>query len=161
MITRRTGLAALAALAAAPARAADPWPTRPIRLVVPFAPGGFTDIAARIVAAQLTPRLGQSMVVENRAGAAGIIGTEAVARSEADGYTLVMGGVSTHAMNVALYRRLPYDPLRDFAAVSGVAMYTVAGVFIRSHTSRNHSHRLARSSWAGVGCDCHSPHPDR
>jgi tripartite-type tricarboxylate transporter receptor subunit TctC len=121
MITRRAGIAALAALAAAPARAADPWPTRPLRLIVPFAPGGFTDIAARIVAALLTPRLGLAVVVENRAGAAGIIGTEAAARSEADGYTLVMGGVSTHAMNVTLYRRLPYDPLRDFAAVSGVA----------------------------------------
>jgi tripartite-type tricarboxylate transporter receptor subunit TctC len=122
MITRRHGLAAAAATAlAGPVRAADPWPTRPIRLIVPFAPGGFTDIAARLVAVQLTPRLGQTVVVENRAGAAGIIGTEAAARSEPDGYTLVMGGVSTHAMNVTLYRRLPYDPQRDFAAVSGVA----------------------------------------
>jgi tripartite-type tricarboxylate transporter receptor subunit TctC len=126
MIRRRSALAA-ALLAAAPygVRAQTTgdanWPTRPIRLIVPFTPGGFTDIAARIVAAQLTPRLGQAVVVENRAGAAGIIGTEAAARSEPDGYTLVMGGVSTHAMNVTLYRRLPYDPQRDFAAVSGVA----------------------------------------
>ncbi|GGG36649.1 hypothetical protein GCM10010964_25660 [Caldovatus sediminis] len=122
MITRRLALgAAAAATLGRPAAAADPWPTRPVRIVVPFAPGGFTDIAARLLAAQLSPRLGQSVVIENRAGAAGIIGTEAVARSEPDGYTLVMGGVSTHAMNVTLYRRLPYDPQRDFAAVSGVA----------------------------------------
>ena len=121
MPTRRTLLASLALLAAPAARAQAPWPGRPIRLIVAFAPGGFTDIVARVLAAQLSAQLGQPVVVDNRAGAAGIIGTEAAMRAEPDGYTLLMGTISTHAMNVGLYRRLTYDPVRDFAAVSRVA----------------------------------------
>jgi tripartite-type tricarboxylate transporter receptor subunit TctC len=103
------------------ARAED-WPQRPIRLLVGFAPGGATDIASRIIAEPLAARLGQPLVIDNRAGAGGIIATEAAARSAPDGYTLLMGTISTHAMNVPLYgARLPYDPVRDFAPVSGVA----------------------------------------
>src|SRR3712207_2340604 len=115
------GATGLAAHAAAPVRAQQAWPTRPLRLIVAFAPGGFTDIAARILAERLSAGLGQQVVVENRAGAGGIIGTEAAARSAPDGYTLLMGTISTHAMNVGLYRSLPYDPVRDFAPVSRVA----------------------------------------
>ncbi|MDB5380313.1 MAG: Tripartite-type tricarboxylate transporter, receptor component TctC [Rubritepida sp.] len=100
---------------------AQPWPTRPVRLIVAFAPGGFTDIAARLLSERLTAALGQPVTVDNRAGAGGIIGTEAAARSAADGYTVLMGTISTHAMNVGLYRTLPYDPVADFAPVSGVA----------------------------------------
>nr|WP_314073539.1 tripartite tricarboxylate transporter substrate binding protein [uncultured Roseococcus sp.] len=100
---------------------AQAWPTRPVRLVVAFAPGGFTDIAARLVAERLAASLGQPVSVDNRAGAGGIIGTEAAARSPADGYTVLMGTISTQAMNVGLYRTLPYDPVADFAPVSGVA----------------------------------------
>src|SRR4051794_33773944 len=79
------------------------WPQRPIRLIAGFAPGGATDIACRIIAEPLGARLGQPIVVENRAGAGGIIGTEAAARATPDGYTLLMGTISTHAMNVPLY----------------------------------------------------------
>jgi tripartite-type tricarboxylate transporter receptor subunit TctC len=97
------------------------WPARPVRLIVAFAPGGFTDIAARVLAERLSAELGQQVVVDNRAGAGGIIGTEAAARSTPDGYTLLMGTISTQAMNVGLYRNLPYDPVGDFAPVSRVA----------------------------------------
>ena len=117
---RRSFLAGACALPMA-ARAED-WPQRPIRLLVGFAPGGATDIASRIIAEPLAARLGQPLVIDNRAGAGGIIATEAAARSAPDGYTLLMGTISTHAMNVPLYgARLPYDPVRDFAPVSGVA----------------------------------------
>ncbi|MCW8087334.1 Bug family tripartite tricarboxylate transporter substrate binding protein [Sabulicella glaciei] len=124
MSTRRHLLAAgAAALAASAPRgaSAQSWPARPIRLIVAFAPGGFTDIAARLLAERLGAALGQPVTVDNRAGAAGIIGTEAAARSAADGHTLLMGTISTQAMNVGLYRTLPYDPVADFAPVSGVA----------------------------------------
>lgn len=114
------GIAALAGARAAPAQAQ--WnPDRPLRLVVPFAPGGSTDVTARLVAEAIAPRLGQPVVVENRPGAGGNIGSEAVARSAPDGHTLVMGTSSTHATNAALYRSLPYQPLRDFAPVGQVA----------------------------------------
>jgi tripartite-type tricarboxylate transporter receptor subunit TctC len=123
---RRTLIAAaglaVATTAPLPGRAQQPpWPTRPLRLIVAFAPGGFTDIAARVLAERLSAELGQQVVVDNRAGAGGIIGTEAAAHSAPDGYTLLMGTISTQAMNVGLYRSLPYDPVRDFAPVSRVA----------------------------------------
>ena len=124
MVTRRELLTAAAAapLPALPRPAsAQSWPARPIRMIVAFAPGGFTDIAARLLAERLSTAFGQPVTVENRAGAAGIIGTEAAARSAADGYTVLMGTISTHAMNVGLYRTLTYDPVADFAPVSGVA----------------------------------------
>lgn len=120
---RRSLLAGIASLGAANAAFAQgSWtPDRPIRLIVPFAPGGSTDVTARLVAEAIAPRLGQPVVIENRPGAGGNIGSEAVARSAPDGHTLVMGTSSTHATNVALYRNLPYQPLRDFAPVSQVA----------------------------------------
>jgi tripartite-type tricarboxylate transporter receptor subunit TctC len=95
------------------------WPDRPVRIIVPFAPAGATDLMGRLLADRYGALTGQSFVVENRAGAAGLIGIEAAMRSPADGYTLLIGTISTHAMNVPLYRnRLPYDPLRDFIPVS-------------------------------------------
>jgi tripartite-type tricarboxylate transporter receptor subunit TctC len=123
MSTRRHILSAAAALPAILPRGvrAQSWPARPIRMIVAFAPGGFTDIAARVLAERLAAALGQPVAVDNRAGAAGIIGTEAAARSAPDGYTVLMGTISTHAMNVGLYRTLSYDPVADFAPVSGVA----------------------------------------
>jgi tripartite-type tricarboxylate transporter receptor subunit TctC len=97
------------------------WPTKPVRIVVPFAPGGTTDILARAVAPELSKAFGQQFIVENRAGAGGNVGAEVVARSPADGYTLLMGTVGTHGINKALYAKLPYDPQKDFAPVTLVA----------------------------------------
>jgi tripartite-type tricarboxylate transporter receptor subunit TctC len=104
------------ALAAAPA-AAQNYPVRPVRVVVPNAPGSSPDIIARLIAQPLSERLGQQVVVENRAGAGTIIGGEVVARSAPDGYTLLMG-VVTLATNPALYKKLPYDALRDFTPIT-------------------------------------------
>jgi tripartite-type tricarboxylate transporter receptor subunit TctC len=96
------------------------WPERPIRFIVPFPPGSSSDTVARILAAKLSERLGQQLVVDNRAGASGNIGTEAVARAEGDGYTIGLGNNSTHAVAPSLSARLPYDPVKDFAPVSMV-----------------------------------------
>jgi len=113
---RRSFLAALAA-AVLPAAAAD-WPARPIHLVVPYAPGGPVDVSARVLAVPLQTALGQPVVVDNKPGAGGNIGADAVAKSAADGHTLVMGAIATHAINPSLYRNFPYDPVRDFRHVA-------------------------------------------
>ena len=125
MAATRRGLLTLGGGALALARGgpawAEDWPRRPIRLIVAFVPGGATDVQGRILAERLSAELGQSVVVENRPGASGIIGTEAVARAAPDGYTLLLGSVTTHAVNVPLYgARLSYDPVKDFAPVSRV-----------------------------------------
>ncbi|MFN0300224.1 MAG: Bug family tripartite tricarboxylate transporter substrate binding protein [Burkholderiales bacterium] len=101
---------------------AQTYPTKPVRLMVPFPPGGSTDIVARIVAQQVSERLGQQMVIENRGGAGGTIGTALVAKAPADGYTLVMGTTSTHVVAPAVYPKLDYDPIKDFAPVSLLAV---------------------------------------
>ncbi|WP_394706549.1 Bug family tripartite tricarboxylate transporter substrate binding protein [uncultured Hydrogenophaga sp.] len=125
--SRRQVLGAFGALglsAALPmsALAQGAWPTaKPVRIVVPFAPGGTTDILARVIAPELSKALGQSFVVDNRAGAGGNIGAEIVAKSPGDGYTLLMGTVGTHGINKALYAKLPYDPQKDFVPVTLVA----------------------------------------
>jgi tripartite-type tricarboxylate transporter receptor subunit TctC len=116
----RRALAALPLLLAAPALAQDRYPARPIRLVVPFPPGGTTDVLARAIAVKWQELWGQQAVVENRAGGGGVIGTEAVARGAPDGYLLVLGNNQTHAANGALIERLPYD-VGAFAAVTLVA----------------------------------------
>ncbi|HMN80043.1 MAG TPA: tripartite tricarboxylate transporter substrate binding protein [Burkholderiaceae bacterium] len=102
------------------------WPTKPIRLVVPFPAGGPTDIVARPVAQMLGDRLKTQVVVDNRGGAGGSIGADIVARSASDGYTLLMGTVGTAAINVSLYRKLMYDPVRDFTPIAMVASAPVA-----------------------------------
>jgi tripartite-type tricarboxylate transporter receptor subunit TctC len=99
------------------AATAQPYPTRPIRMIVPFAPGGGNDIAGRILAEALTPALGQTMVVENRAGAGSVLGVDLASKATPDGYTVLMGNIAI-AFNAALYKKLPYDALRDFAPVS-------------------------------------------
>jgi tripartite-type tricarboxylate transporter receptor subunit TctC len=115
-------LGGLGALAAAPlAWAQGAWPNKPVRIIVPFAPGGTTDILARALAPELSRAFGQSFVVDNRAGAGGNIGSEAVAKSPADGYTLLMGTVGTHGINRSLYDKLPFDPVKDFVPISLVA----------------------------------------
>jgi tripartite-type tricarboxylate transporter receptor subunit TctC len=102
------------------ASAADtaPFPSKPLRFVVPFPAGGPLDIAARAIGQELTRAWKQPVIVDNRPGAGGNIGAEFVARAAPDGYTIVMGAVSTHAINVSLYRKLPYDPIADFAPVT-------------------------------------------
>jgi tripartite-type tricarboxylate transporter receptor subunit TctC len=121
MTTRRTLLAAGAGLLAAPAvHAQGAWPTRPVRVIVPWPPGGSTDVLVRLYAEQLSPVLGQPVVVENRAGAGGNIGLDAVAKSAADGYTLGIASVGHLCINPVLYARLPYDPAKDLMPV-GVA----------------------------------------
>ena len=100
---------------------AQAWPAKPIRYIVPFAPGGTTDILARMVAAGLAPALGQPVVVENKPGQAGSVGSAELARAAPDGYTLGGGTISSHAINVTLYPKLPYDPVKDFAPITMLA----------------------------------------
>ena len=112
----------LAGLAAAPALA-QTYPSKPIRLVVPFPPGGPTDILGRTLGAKLAESLGQPVVIDNRGGASGIIGTENVAKSPPDGHTLLLGATSIFSINPGLYSKLPYDSIRDFAPISTVANF--------------------------------------
>ncbi|SDC81477.1 Tripartite-type tricarboxylate transporter, receptor component TctC [Paracidovorax valerianellae] len=125
MGSRRTLLAAAiisAAAAVVPAGAfAQAFPNKPITIIVPFAAGGTTDILARVIGQGLSAELGQSVVVDNRAGAGGNIGGQMAARAPADGYTLFMGTVGTHAINAALYKKMPFDPVKDFAPLTRVA----------------------------------------
>lgn len=123
MRLNRRSLVALAAALVVPATtlAQGAWPNKPVRIVVPFAPGGTTDILARTIAPELSKAFGQSFVVENRGGAGGNIGAEVVAKSPGDGYTLLMGTVGTHGINKSLYSKLPYDPQKDFVPVTLVA----------------------------------------
>ena len=116
----RLFLAVLALLVPAVATA-QAWPAKPIRYIVPFAPGGTTDILGRMVAAGLQSALGQPVVVENRPGQAGSIGAAELARTAPDGYTVGGGTISSHAINVTLYPKLPYDPLNDFAPITMLA----------------------------------------
>ena len=111
--------AAVVASAALPARAQkSSWPSKPIRLIVPFAPGSGTDSAGRVLAHELSQRLGQQVLVENRAGAFGQIAAQLVARSAADGYTLFMTTNTTHGANPHLFARLPYEPVRDLVPIA-------------------------------------------
>ena len=104
-----------------PVAVAQPYPVKPVRIVVGFPPGGFVDLTARVIAGPLGTALGQQMIVENRGGAGGIVGTEIAARSAPDGYTLTVGSAGTHAVNQSLYRKLPYNVLRDFQPVTRLA----------------------------------------
>jgi tripartite-type tricarboxylate transporter receptor subunit TctC len=100
---------------------AQPWPSKPIRYIVPFAPGGTTDILGRMVASGMSASLGQPVVVENKPGQAGSIGAAELARAAPDGYTIGGGTISSHAINATLYPKLPYDPLKDFAPITMLA----------------------------------------
>jgi tripartite-type tricarboxylate transporter receptor subunit TctC len=102
--------------------AQDSYPSKPVRVVVSFAAGGPTDTVARVMGAKMAELLGQAFVVENRAGAGGNIGADVVAKAPPDGYTLLMATVSTHAINPGLYKKMPYDPVRDFAPVGQVGV---------------------------------------
>jgi tripartite-type tricarboxylate transporter receptor subunit TctC len=115
---------ALAALAAV-APAQDNFPNKTIRMIVPFPAGGPTDIIARIVGQKLTDSMGQPVVIDNRGGSGGNIGADIVAKAAPDGYTLVMAIVGTHAINPALYARMPYDPVRDFSPITKTGAATI------------------------------------
>src|SRR5258705_6881372 len=113
-----TAAALLCAPSLAPAQA---WPSKPIRYIAVFAPGGTTDILARLVAPKLSDALGQPVIVENKAGAGGTVGSELLAKAPADGYTIGGGTISSHAINATLYSKLAYDPVRDFAPITMLA----------------------------------------
>ena len=112
---------AIGALAGGPA-GAQAYPTKPIRMVVPFPPGSGPDVVARMIALKAPDIMKQPILVENRAGAGGIIAAEIVAKAPADGYTLLMGTIGTHVLNVVLYKKLPYDPQKDFVPISQLAL---------------------------------------
>ena len=132
-ISRTTRTAMLAsivgALALSGALAEDAYPSKPVHMVIPFAAGGPTDIVGRIMGARMGELLGQQFVVENRTGAGGNIGADAVSKAAGDGYTLLMATVSTHAINPGLYKKMPYDPIKDFIPVGRVGVTpTLLGV---------------------------------
>ncbi|WP_313625811.1 tripartite tricarboxylate transporter substrate binding protein [Achromobacter sp.] len=133
---------AVAFAIASPAQAA--WPERPITLIIPAAPGGTTDISARLIADKLSAKLGQQVIVENRAGAAGIIGAQALARAKPDGYTLLMGNIGPNAINYALYKTLPYKPA-DFAPVTLVISVPNVLVVNEASPARSVSDLLAQA----------------
>ena len=113
---------------------AQPFPSKPVRIVVPWPPGGVSDVLARAVAAQMAEPLGQQVLIENRPGAGGTIGVAAVAKSPADGYTLVMTDVPSHAISASLYTKLPYDPEKDFEAI---AMAAGSPMVLATHPGMN------------------------
>src|SRR5437879_4879785 len=115
----RTALAAMAALLGAQAPAyAQAYPSRTVRIVIPFPPGGTSDILARTLAQKLTDEWSQQVIAENRPGAAGNVASEHVAKSKPDGYTLLINTVGTHAINPAIYPSLPFDPIKDFTLIT-------------------------------------------
>ena len=137
-------LASAVAVAAAMAETGeDGWPERPLRLVVPFPAGSSTDIIARIVAQKLSHRLGQQMVIENRAGASGNIGADAVAKAAPDGYTMGIATASTHAVAASLSPNLPYDPIRDFAPVAMIGSQPYVLVLHPALPARNLAELIA------------------
>jgi tripartite-type tricarboxylate transporter receptor subunit TctC len=131
------GVLATLYLASSLALAQSAWPTKPVTIVVPFAPGGGTDTGARLVAEQLTRRWGQPVVVENRSGAAGQISADFVAKSKPDGHTLLMGNIGTQAINPALYVKMPYDPDKAFSPVAMVAELPLAMMVNASFPVKN------------------------
>jgi tripartite-type tricarboxylate transporter receptor subunit TctC len=142
------GLAIAMAGIVGTAQAQEPaasWPSKPVRIVVPYPPGGSTDSLTRRMAQQLTVNLGQPFVVENRAGASGMIGTEQVSRASPDGYTLVLGNNATHGLNLLLSKRKLYDPVRDFTPLTLAAMMPLALAVNSSVPANNAAELLA---WA-------------
>lgn len=121
-VTRRHLILATAAATLAAPSSAQTFPSRPVRLVVPYPPGGPLDLAARALAEAMREPLGGTVIVENRSGAGGNLGADHVAKSPADGYSLLIGAVATHAINPSLYPRMPYDAERDFAPISLIAV---------------------------------------
>lgn len=116
-LMRRALIAGLALLLSC-ASAMAQYPDKPVRLIVPFPPGGPTDVFARVLSVGLTEQLGQQVLIDNKAGAGGTVGTDLVAKAKPDGYTLLFGTAATHGINISLYDTLPYDPLKDFELIA-------------------------------------------
>jgi len=132
-ITRTLTAPLIAALfVAAPCAQAQQYPVKPIRVVVPFPPGGIADQYGRVLGAKMTQSWGQQVIIDNRTGAGGNIGADIVAKSPADGYTVVIGNIGTHAVNAALFSKLPFDPIRDF---SPIALLLIADGLLVVHPS--------------------------
>jgi tripartite-type tricarboxylate transporter receptor subunit TctC len=155
LIPRRAALGlpllALAAPALSRTAMAQPaaWPSRPVRLVVPYAPGGTTDVMARLIAERLGPKLGQPIVVENRPGAGATIGAALVAQAEPDGYTLLMSNSGSHGVSPTLYPSLSYDPMRDFTHIALVVASPSVLVVTKNHPARNLEEFIAHVRRAG------------
>ncbi len=129
--------------AAAGNAAAQAWPNKPIKYIVPFAPGGTTDILARTISEKLSVALGQPVVVENKPGAGGGVGADFTAKAAPDGYTIMGGTISTHAINASLYSNLPYDPVKDFVAITLIARVPNMLVINPSIPAKNVSELIA------------------
>lgn len=119
------------------AQSADSFPSRPVRMIVPFAPGGPTDIAGRVIGEKLTARWGQQVVVDNRPGAGGNVGSDIAAKSPPDGYTVVLGVTGSHAINISLMKQMPYHPLKDFEPVTQATIFPNAIAVHPSVPARN------------------------
>ena len=120
------GAALVLSCAGAMAQTPEKYPDKPVRLVVPFPPGGPTDLIARVVAVGMAADLGQQIIIDNKGGAGGNVGTDLVAKAKPDGYTLLFGTAATHGINISLYKNLPYDPVKDFEAVALVGLAPMA-----------------------------------
>jgi tripartite-type tricarboxylate transporter receptor subunit TctC len=131
--SRLIALAVVWALGAFAAEAAD-YPNRPIRVVVPWPPGGPTDAVARVLSQEISETLKQPLVIDNKAGATGVLGSDFVAKAAPDGYTIVVAGTASHSLAKIANAKLPYDPLKDFRPVIEYGRYPVA-IFVGSHTS--------------------------
>src|SRR6187455_2358926 len=121
MIDRRVAISLMLTLPLATRAYAQTYPDRPIRMVLPFAPGGVTDVSARYVAQLMSVSLGQSIIIENRSGGGGSIGTTAAARAEPDGYTLLVASSATHSILPAMHDRLDFDPIKSFVPIAKVS----------------------------------------
>jgi tripartite-type tricarboxylate transporter receptor subunit TctC len=149
-LTRRTALAALLALAAAGAHAQSPFPSKPVKLIVPQAPGGASDALARVVAQKLSEKWGQPVVVENKVGAGGNIGMEQVAHAPGDGHTLLMSYVGTHAINGALYKDLRFSIEKDFVPVATLATLPFVAVTTDKVPARSFTELVALANKQSV-----------
>ncbi|WP_439595071.1 Bug family tripartite tricarboxylate transporter substrate binding protein [Falsiroseomonas sp.] len=149
LFPRRAALALPLAALASPALAQPAWPSRPIRLVVPFAPGGTTDVMARLITDRLAPKLGQPIIVENRPGAGATIGAAMVAQAEPDGLTLLMSNSGSHGVSPSLYPNLPYDPMGDFTHVALVVTSPSVLVVTKANPAQDLAQFIANVRRAG------------
>src|SRR5229473_2870018 len=143
---RMLGLLAALALALATSAVAQDYPAKPIRIVVPFGPGTATDIVARTVGSEIASRTGQAVVIDNKPGAEGQIGAQAAATAAPDGYTLFVTTQTTQAINVHIYKSLPYDPVKSFAPISGLSLGALVVMVknelpVKTIVGRNHRRR--------------------